>query len=913
MANGEASPSQWKMRGDRREMEVQEELNSKVETPGELAGHHGSPDGTSVVFHPWAMGSEFGPLLRIFMKLFFSRVRPLESRVEEIRFLASQGRVVYVMRSRSVMEALLWHYQCRMNGLPVPVLACEARMTLFQPLGVVVGRIKGRFTRGADPDLSKVVREVVRSGHPVIVYLEDQNAFQDRFTKGSLDPLVEVVMLQKELDGPVFLVPQIVVWDRARERVKPRLDELLLGRRAHPSEVRVLINFLRFYRKDSHIFHADPIDLRTFIGSRPEADASRLVRDLRVELWERLRRERKVVTGPVVKPRQDVWETVLKDPRVQQAIERRVRNKGRSPQSVRKEAYRLLKEIAADYDPAFLRFWDWVMTWALKHLFDGLVVDKEGLERVREVARRANLVLVPCHRSHMDYMILGYIFYHNQLYPPLTAAGLNLAFWPMGFLFRKSGAFFIRRDFRGSVLYPSIFSRYLHYLLSEGYPIEFFIEGGRSRTGKMVMPKPGFLAMIIEAFRKGACEDVAFVPVAITYEKVMEEGAYLKETEGGEKRRENLWELIRSGKVVRKRWGRIFVNFEEPVLLRDYLRGMEEKRKEGDRISRQNVADYLGVELAARINKGVQVVPSSLVAAAIMAAGLKGCTVGSIVKMARVLVELLRKRGARITGELEDGAKLERTVERVLEAFRKEGILKEAVPVEEEGEEVPERRFEVGERGRRRLDYYKNSIVHFVLFHCLCALSLLRWRNGVIRVDRVAEDVDFLLNILRREFIVPMEVPTQLSVSDALADLREMGLVWGVGDGLIVPRGKRGELLGIARLIQGVLEGYLVVAKSLKYLAKRRLSQRAFLWRVRIQGHRLLGKGVVLAPEALSQVVYGNAVEFLVEEKVIARQVEGGIREGIYLFLNREKRGRKGWGRFKQLLAGYAQSGENHA
>jgi len=642
-------------------MEVQEELNSKVETPRELAGHHGSPDGTSVVFHPWAMGSEFGPLLRIFMKLFFSRVRPLESRVEEIRFLASQGRVVYVMRSRSVMEALLWHYQCRMNGLPVPVLACEARMTLFQPLGVVVGRIKGRFTRGADPDLSKVVREVVRSGHPVIVYLEDQNAFQDRFTKGSLDPLVEVVMLQKELDGPVFLVPQIVVWDRARERVKPRLDELLLGRRAHPSEVRVLINFLRFYRKDSHIFHADPIDLRTFIGSRPEADASRLVRDLRVELWERLRRERKVVTGPVVKPRQDVWETVLKDPRVQQAIERRVRNKGRSPQSVRKEAYRLLKEIAADYDPAFLRFWDWVMTWALKHLFDGLVVDKEGLERVREVARRANLVLVPCHRSHMDYMILGYIFYHNQLYPPLTAAGLNLAFWPMGFLFRKSGAFFIRRDFRGSVLYPSIFSRYLHYLLSEGYPIEFFIEGGRSRTGKMVMPKPGFLAMIIEAFRKGACEDVAFVPVAITYEKVMEEGAYLKETEGGEKRRENLWELIRSGKVVRKRWGRIFVNFEEPVLLRDYLRGMEEKRKEGGRISRQNVADYLGVELAARINKGVQVVPSSLVAAAIMAAGLKGCTVGSIVKMARVLVELLRKRGARITGELEDGAKLERT------------------------------------------------------------------------------------------------------------------------------------------------------------------------------------------------------------------------------------------------------------
>lgn len=883
-----------------------QQVNPKVLGEGEVAEGGKQGDESQLLFHPWAIGNEFGPLLKIFMRLFFSRVKPIGTRVEEIKSLAFKGRVVYVLKSRSVLEALLCHYQCQLNGLPVPVLACEAWMTPFQSLGVILGRMKGRLRRDSKVGSPNVVKEVVKRGHPIIVYLEDQEAFQERFLRDSVDPLLEVVMAQREIDVSVFLVPQIVVWDRAREHVKPRLDELVLGRRAHPSEVRVLINFMRFYRKDSHIFHADPLDLKDFIGSRQEGDWAGVIRDLRIELWERLKRERRVVTGPVVKPRQDVLEAVLKDPRVQQAIERRARGKGRSLESVRREAYNLVREIAADYDPAFLRFWDWVMTWALKHLFDGLVVDKEGLERVRESARRANLVLVPSHRSHMDYMILGYIFYHNQLYPPLTAAGLNLAFWPMGFLFRKSGAFFIRRDFRGSVLYPAIFSRYLHYLLSEGYPIEFFIEGGRSRTGRMMMPKPGLLAMIIDALRKGACEDVAFVPVAITYEKVMEEGAYLSETEGGEKRKESLWELIRSGRVVRKRWGKIFVNFEEPVFLRDYLTWILEGRHEGIKVTRQNVADYLGMELAKRIGRAVQVVPSALVASAVIGADLKVCTKGAIVQMAGILMELLRRERARVAKELEGESRLEQVVSHVLEAFRRDGIMRELGPVGEEADDSSDGRFELSDRGRRRLDYYKNSIVHFLLFHCLCSLALLRGRNGMATAERVAEDVAFLLKVLRKEFVVPWDHPVEVSVRKALTDLREIGLVWRIDDRLIVPRGRRHELLGLARLVEGILEGYFVVAKSLRYLARRRLSQRAFLWRVWIQGHRMLGRGLVKAPEALSQVLYKNAVEYLVEEKIISRQVEVGIREGIYLSLSSEKRVRsRGWGRFKQLLAVY--------
>lgn len=857
-----------------------------------------------VPVHSSYLEGNYGPILRILMRVLFSRVQPVGDQLEKIRELGKLGSVIYVLRSRSNLESLLCHYQCKRSGLPVPVLACDSNLTLFQSLGFCWKRIRAGLSLVKGARAGRFIKELVRRGFSLVLYLEDMEAFERRFVRRGLDPFAEVLEAYEETGTRIFLVPQMVIWDRARERMGSLLDEMLLGSRANPSDLRVLINFLRFYRKDSHIFHAEPLELGEFLGKHKAEKSEMDAVLLRKELLERLGRERRLVTGPVVRSRQELLERVLTDERVQQAVQRRSRKKGRSPESVRKEAYKLLKEIAADYDPIFLRFWDWVMSWAVKHLFDGLEVDQEGLRKVREAARRANLVIVPCHKSHMDYMIMGYVFYHNYLYPPLTAAGLNLAFWPMGFLFRKSGAFFIRRDFRGSVLYPVIFSRYLHTILSEGYPIEFFIEGGRSRSGKMVLPKPGFLAMLLDGHRAGACKEIAFVPVAISYERVMEEGAYLKELEGAAKRKESLWEVLRSREVIRKRWGRIWVSFEDPIYLNEFLD--RTLHREGGRIryTRQNIPDYLGYEIAHRINRAMTVVPTAFVASAALACGLRGFCFGEILRIGRLMYWALEREKARLASSMQDPARIGRVIWDTLEFFHKEGICKRIGEGGQDRDLELESQFELEDRNRRQLDYYKNAILHHFLPYSFVAAAFLCTGRPVIAGEEVLEEVDFLRNFFRQEFVFLPEEDLGQRVQNTLEGMVEYGLLWRSGQGYSAPAGRRPELLALARLVQGYFESYFVVGSSLKHLARRRLSQRVFLWRIRLNGARLYRSGKVRVPEALSEANYLNAIEFLVHEKILVRQVEGTVREGTYYTLSSERRPIH-WRRLKKYMRVY--------
>ncbi len=154
---------------------------------------------------------------------------------------------------------------------------------------------------------------------------------------------------------------------------------------------------------------------------------------------------------------------------------------------------------------------------------------------------------------------------------PLVAAGSNLSFWPMGPLFRSGGAFFIRRTFSGAILYSKVFAEYIHKLLEEGFNIEQFIEGGRSRTGKLLMPKLGLLSILLNAYKNGACEEMIIVPIYIGYDRVLEETSYLQELEGGQKEPETLRGVIKARKFLKKRYGKIYIEFNEPILVNELV------------------------------------------------------------------------------------------------------------------------------------------------------------------------------------------------------------------------------------------------------------------------------------------------------------------------------------------------------
>jgi glycerol-3-phosphate O-acyltransferase len=194
-------------------------------------------------------------------------------------------------------------------------------------------------------------------------------------------------------------------------------------------------------------------------------------------------------------------------------------------QKARKE----LDRLSATQEMDFVKLLETILYRVWHRIYDGIEIDQAGIERIREAARKGPLVLLPSHKSHVDYLVLSYVLFKNDISPPLVAAGENLSFWPLGAILRRGGAFFIRRSFSGKKFYSALVAAYLRKLLSERFNIEFFLEGGRSRTGKLLPPKLGLLSMVVEAALQLRHRHVQFVPISIGYESIIEARSYVNE------------------------------------------------------------------------------------------------------------------------------------------------------------------------------------------------------------------------------------------------------------------------------------------------------------------------------------------------------------------------------------------------
>ena len=234
---------------------------------------------------------------------------------------------------------------------------------------------------------------------------------------------------------------------------------------------------------------ATPIGEEEIQNSRSD-DSRQIALELRNKLLGMYHQEKRTVLGPVLKSDRK-WPKrcyIIKCPQRDCAPLRRRRDFRKQ----RENGHISLPGNAADYSIMYIIFLRIVLEYVFRKIYDGIHYDPDELKNIREAAQKGPLVLTPCHKSHMDYLIISYLFYMNNLFPPHIAAGVNLSFFPLGVIFRHSGAFFLRRSFKGLKLYPVIFKQYVKTLVSEGYSIEFFIEGGRTRTGKLVFLNSGF-------------------------------------------------------------------------------------------------------------------------------------------------------------------------------------------------------------------------------------------------------------------------------------------------------------------------------------------------------------------------------------------------------------------------------------
>lgn len=402
--------------------------------------------------------------------------------------------------------------------------------------------------------------------------------------------------------------------------------------------------------RDTLIQFASPVSLREVVAEGLPTE--RAVRKLSRVLRAHFRRIRTAIIGPDLSHRRTLVDSVIAAPTVQGAINDLARKEKLSVAQATGRARGYAVEIAADYSHPAVRSASFMLTWVWNKLYNG--VNVHHFDSLKQVAPGHEVIYVPSHRSHIDYLLLSYLLYVNGIVPPHIAAGVNLNLPVVGPILRRGGAFFLRRSFKSNALYSAVFSEYVARLISQGVSIEYFIEGGRSRTGRLLEPKAGMLSMTLRAFLRQPRTPVVFQPVYIGYEQVMEGKSYLAELSGAPKKKESLLGLLGAFRKLRHNYGKVAVNFGQPIFLQQLLdRHDPDWRRFETQLDEKptwiNAAvDELAVNIQRAINQAADVNPINLLALCLLSTpkhAMAECDLRASLDLMKSLMEALPYSG----------------------------------------------------------------------------------------------------------------------------------------------------------------------------------------------------------------------------------------------------------------------------
>jgi glycerol-3-phosphate O-acyltransferase len=429
-----------------------------------------------------------------------------------------------------------------------------------------------------------------------------------------------IAVLRRDPQADFDLVPVAVYWGRAPQKEASWLRLLLVEDWVLASRVRKLLQVL-FNGRDTLVDFDAPLSLRELLGEQL-GSATRGRRTARL-LRARYAQRRAARIGPDLSHRRTIVNEVLRTRAVRAAVSQEMRTRHMTRHKALQRARGYAWEIAANYSHAFVRFMEHALAWLWTRLYDG-VVFAHG-DTLAAVAEGNEIVYVPCHRSHMDYLLLAYVIYVHGYAVPHTAAGVNLNLPLVGRLLRKGGGFFIRRSFGGNALYTAVFVKYLAAIMARGHPVEYFIEGGRSRTGRLLQPKTGMLTMTVRSFLRDPRRPVVFVPVYFGYERLVEGATYVGELSGRPKEQESVLGLLGQARVLRERFGQVHVNLGEPIRLAELLDAQQRDWRthpvdDDERLPWLGPAvDVLAEHIMRNINAAAAVTPVSLLAVTLLA------------------------------------------------------------------------------------------------------------------------------------------------------------------------------------------------------------------------------------------------------------------------------------------------------
>ena len=750
-----------------------------------------------------------------------------------------------------------------------------------------------------------------------IIFLHHPHAKENQLSP-RLSRLVSAVLQYPELK--VRLVPVSILWGRAPEKEDSLFKLLTADNWQDPSITKQLFN-IGVMGRDTFIQFHPPQDLRTLIndslkddddeptdlnsaifesatldtnasdatdsatentiGVAPNytvvaaADGNReLVRSLQQQLNIYLDKQRASMLGPDLSDRRNLVDKLVYSPAIKHAIEAEAAETGTSPREARLLAKSYANEMVNDYSHAIIRGFYKFLTWLWTQLYDG--VEVHHFERVRELAADYELVYVPCHRSHVDYLLLSYVIYKRGLSIPYVAAGDNLDVPVLGPILRGAVAFYIRRSFRGNALYTAVLREYMHTLITRNTPIEYFIEGGRSRSGRLLPPKMGMLAMTVHSQLRQSNKPVVFIPTYIGYERIMEGGTYIGELKGKPKESESLLGLLKVGRKIERIFGNVHLSFGTPLHLTDFMAKFDvpENSLPADRTDTplddkaSAMVDNIGVKVMQHINKAAVVTPVSLLSLVLLSAP-KSALDEDICREQIALYQGLAQQ----LPYSSDTVVTDMSPQQIIDYGIKLKLI-ERIP------HILGDIIQIAGKQAALLSYFRNNILHvFILLSFLAALVA---RNGRIERSRLDNIAMQLYPFLQSELFLYYPAHGLADTLNKKVDsLIAHGLIVELGDGMLsVPEANSRcyqQLQVLATPVEQSLERYFMTLALLAQQGSGNLTENEVVDLCHLLGQRLSVLYADDIPDFFDRALFTSFLGALTRLDYLQKDAETGI------------------------------------
>jgi glycerol-3-phosphate O-acyltransferase len=693
-----------------------------------------------------------------------------------------------------------------------------------------------RSSRRRRPGLARVESAIAAGGDPLMAPL--RVAWFSNSTDGvrHLSWLDLVTMTDPRDPGPLRQR-----WTAARH---PGRARIVAGEPAPLSELRDK------WRESGHQYEAETTGLAEFVARRAALALERSERRLR---------------GARYKVPRLVSQDILARPAFRGGIARLARELGKPEEKVAADAARYLAEISATHDPFVID----VVAWMIRAMYrrgygENIHYDRDRLESIYATAQRYPVVFLPTHKSNLDHLVLQYVLHENGHPPNHTAGGINMNFFPIGPLMRRAGVFFIRRTFKDNATYKFVLHHYIDYLIEKRFTLEWYLEGGRSRSGKLLPPRFGMLAYVVDAWQRGKSEDVVLLPVSIAYDQIQDVGEYVAEQKGGGKERESFSWFLKVVRRLRRRYGDIHVRFGEPVSLRDFYGEAAAPAVAGDPDERNLTLQKLAFELSVRINRATPITPTSLVTLALLGVGDRALSVEEACAALTNLVAYVERRALPTTEDVD--LRRPDEVKRVLDHLVENGV----ASVFTEG---PEAVYAIRSEEFLTAAYYRNTVIHFFVTGSIAEVSLVASMEAETgdRLETFWNEALALRDLLKFEFFF----------SDRAEFREEMKSEMKIHDpdweDKVRAGGKEAELLLLSikpfnshRVLRPFLEAYRVVGDQLARLpAGARLDESRFVTQCLALGKQYQLQRRVTRAESVSKVLFQNTLRLAANRKLL--------------------------------------------